>query len=123
MPTRPPRACPRAACPHVTPCPVHSARAVAQTQHDETRGNSAARGYDHAWRKLRAQVLLDEPMCRMCEAAGFTEPATDVDHIVPHVVGEPHDRDNLQPLCHAHHSSKTARERGARGGAGAATTS
>lgn len=57
-----------------------------------------------AWRRLRARVLAEEPMCRHCG-----EPATDVDH----VSGDPSDnrRTNLQPLCHGCHSHKTGRER------------
>lgn len=56
------------------------------------------------WQRLRARVLAEEPLCRMCN-----EPATDVDHIS----GDPSDntRVNLQPLCHACHSYKTGRER------------
>lgn len=57
-----------------------------------------------AWRKLRARVLAEHPLCLRC-----SDVATDVDH----VSGDPSDnsRENLQPLCHACHSSKTARER------------
>lgn len=56
------------------------------------------------WRKMRARVLAEEPLCRRCK-----EPASDVDH----VSGDPSDnrRANLQPLCHACHSHKTGRER------------
>lgn len=36
-------------------------------------------------------------------------PATDVDHKVPvSAGGAPFDPDNLQSLCHSHHSQKTA---------------
>lgn len=57
-----------------------------------------------AWRRLRARVLAEQPLCLMC-----SDVATDVDH----VSGDPSDnsRKNLQPLCHACHSRKTARER------------
>lgn len=63
-----------------------------------------------AWQKLRAAVLADEPLCRMCAARGITEPATDVDH----ADGNPgnNDRSNLCPLCHSCHSIKTARDHG-----------
>ncbi|WP_173424578.1 HNH endonuclease [Castellaniella defragrans] len=62
------------------------------------------------WRKLRAAVLTEEPLCRHCAARGITEPATDVDHIS----GDPSDnsRENLCPLCHSCHSIKTARDHG-----------
>jgi 5-methylcytosine-specific restriction enzyme A len=65
-----------------------------------------------AWLKLRAQVLAEEPLCRMCLAAGYTTPATDVDHI-NNGAGDYTDdnrRENLQPLCHECHSRKTRAE-------------
>ena len=57
-----------------------------------------------AWKRLRARVLAEEPLCRECGAL-----ATDVDH----ASGDPSDnsRANLNPLCHSCHSSKTMRER------------
>lgn len=64
------------------------------------------------WLKLRAQVLTEEPLCRMCAAAGYTTPATDVDHIINHSGDFTDDnrRENLQPLCHECHSRKTRAE-------------
>lgn len=61
------------------------------------------------WRKLRARVLAEEPLCRMCSARDLVTVATDVDHHD----GNPgnNDRCNLVSLCHACHSHKTARER------------
>ena len=63
-----------------------------------------------AWQRLRASVLAGEPLCRMCQARGVIEQATDVDHIS----GDPSDNSmgNLQPLCHACHSLKTAADHG-----------
>ena len=65
-----------------------------------------------AWQKLRAHVLANEPLCRDCTREGRTVIATDVDHRD----GDPGNNDaiNLQPLCHAHHSRKTARDHGKR---------
>lgn len=65
----------------------------------------------YAWQKLRAMVLAGEPLCRHCAAEGLTVPATDVDHI-----NGSHDNslENLQPLCHRHHSIKTAADQGKR---------
>lgn len=45
---------------------------------------------------------------------GLLVPATDVDHIIPHKGNEDlmWDEENLQALCHACHSRKTAAEDG-----------
>lgn len=63
------------------------------------------------WTRLRAVVLSEEPVCRACLDAGRVTAGVDVDHIVPHR-GDLRlfwDRENLQALCHACHSEKTAR--------------
>lgn len=69
------------------------------------RPNARQRGYDRAWEALRAIVLAEEPYCRECGAG-----ATDVDHRLSRARGGTDDRANLVPLCHAHHSRKTAME-------------
>lgn len=60
-----------------------------------------------AWRRLRAYVLRDEPLCRHCRRCGRYTPANVVDHIS----GDPSDnsRANLQSLCEPCHNRKTAR--------------
>lgn len=62
------------------------------------------------WRKLRAYILRESPMCEHCMARGILTPATEVDH----VSGDPSDNSmaNLQSLCHSCHSIKTARDHG-----------
>ncbi|WCB45049.1 HNH endonuclease [Nitratidesulfovibrio vulgaris] len=130
MPARPLRICrhagctaltrdPSGLCPHHAECAKEEQR-TAQRAHDRTRGNAASRGYGSAWRALRAQVLREEPLCRACAAQGRITAATDVDHIVSRAQGGTDDRANLQPLCHACHSRKTAQQdgglRGIRGG-------
>ena len=60
-----------------------------------------------AWRKLRASILMDEPICRSCKL----EAATVIDHMKPvRVGGEFWDLDNLQPLCKRCHNSKSGKE-------------
>lgn len=60
------------------------------------------------WQIARQQALRAHPYC---EADWCTQPATDVDHITPLAeFGEAYNPRNLQSLCHAHHSQKTARE-------------
>lgn len=61
-----------------------------------------------AWRKLRAHVLRQAPLCRLCAGRGLAVPAVDVDHITPVADGgAPFDQNNLQALCHSCHSRKT----------------
>ena len=65
------------------------------------------------WQAVRAQVLRDEPVCRECARLGLTEPATQVDHVVPLAVapGLAFVRSNLAPTCTACHGRKSAAER------------
>lgn len=65
-----------------------------------------------AWRRLRKQVLTEEPLCRHCAAQGLTVPATEVDHINNDPSDNRHDPDdrsksNFQALCKPCHSIKT----------------
>ena len=76
------------------------------------RPTARQRGYDRDWERLRAQVLAEEPYCRVCSACGVLARATDVDHITAKRNGGPDVRSNLQGLCHRHHSAKTAAEVG-----------
>ena len=61
-----------------------------------------------AWRKLRAAVLREQPLC----ACGCGQLATDVDHIDNDPTNN--ERDNLQGLCHECHSRKTQADMGKR---------
>ena len=65
-----------------------------------------------AWRRLRAAVLADEPLCRECLRLWKTEPATEVDH----ADNDPsnNDRNNLVPMCKPCHSKKTQADKGNR---------
>jgi len=78
----------------------------------EMRPSAAKRGYGRRWRRLREMQLNREPLCRVCLEMGFETPATDVDHIVPIRDGGRNSLENLQSLCHLHHSQKTGREHG-----------
>lgn len=77
----------------------------------DDRRHAAARGYDYKWTKARKMQLRREPLCQHCTAAGFTEPAVLVDHIVPLSQGGASTFDNLESLCTMHHNKKTAAER------------
>jgi 5-methylcytosine-specific restriction protein A len=89
----------------------------------EPRRSAFSRGYTKAWSKKAKAFRLRYPLCGMrpgdqrpvmslCDDDGRTTPATLVDHIVPHR-GDPtlfNDDTNLQSLCDACHSRKTAIE-------------
>lgn len=81
---------------------------------DRRRGTSASRGYGHRWRVARLEHLSGEPLCRHCSQEGIAEPATIVDHIIPHNGDDVlfWDRGNWQSLCKPHHDAKTATEDG-----------
>lgn len=84
---------------------------------------AAAQQTDHAkaWRRLYADArwikaarafLEANPLCVDCAELGAVEPATDVDHVIPHKGDRKlfWRRSNWQALCHRCHSRKTARE-------------
>lgn len=48
------------------------------------RSSARDRGYDARWDRASKQFLRAHPLCRGCEAAGRTEPATLTDHVIPH---------------------------------------
>lgn len=77
-----------------------------RANHEVRRWYSQAR-----WLALRALVLLEEPLCKVCLSQDRTTASTDVDHIVRHEgkFERFFDRNNLQGLCHACHSRKTQR--------------
>jgi 5-methylcytosine-specific restriction enzyme A len=71
--------------------------------------------YDERWKRIRAQKLQSEPLCRLCLSAGRTVSATVVDHIIPLAEGGTHDTANLQPLCkRCHDAIKTPADVAAR---------
>jgi 5-methylcytosine-specific restriction enzyme A len=80
----------------------------------EAKRKTDPRYHSHRWRKLRAYVLAQEPLCRECRAKKIVTAATDVDHIVTARQDDSlfYDIDNLQPLCGSCHKSKSAKEKG-----------
>lgn len=77
------------------------------------RPSLAARGYPRDWPARRARQLRREPRCQaIINGVRCARRATDADHILRRKDGGSDDPVNLQSLCHAHHSVKTARETG-----------
>lgn len=89
-------------------------RRARQADRRKRVGTVAEQGYGERWRRVRAAVLTEAPLCAECARAGRVALATDVDHILPRSQGGSDARSNLQSLCHACHSRKTITE-GVRG--------
>jgi 5-methylcytosine-specific restriction protein A len=64
-----------------------------------------------AGQRDRAQVIAEEPLCRMCLKEDRTTPTEIVDHIKPLAWGGSDARSNKQGLCKRHHDEKSAAER------------
>ncbi len=112
MPDRPPRPCATPGCPALVPkgrCATHQRARYAEQ--DAQRGTSTERGYGVLWRRIRAQVLSEEPLCRACAFEGFVTRADEVDHALPKALGGTDARENLQALCAHHNASKRDTER------------
>ena len=75
---------------------------------DDERASANDRGYTFAWRKARKAWIIRHPLCAICG-----QPATDVDHIIPHRGNRElfWDSSNWQSLCHECHSKKSYTER------------
>ena len=63
-----------------------------------------------AWRKLRASVLMEQPLCPECQARDVLEPATQVHHKDDNASNNT--RSNLVGLCASCHSRHTAADMG-----------
>ena len=110
MPHRLPTPCTQPGCKKLSLTPKCEPHTSAQERaYDVARGTAAARDYGPAWSRRRARFLAEHTSCSV---VGCNEQPTDVDHIVSRRKGGSEDDDNLQALCHSHHSQKTAREDG-----------
>lgn len=75
------------------------------------QGSRQSRGYGSAWDKLRLVILRrDGGLCVPCRAKGKVTPGNIVDHIVPKHQGGDDQLENLQVICKACHTVKTAFE-------------
>ena len=63
------------------------------------------------WRSLSAYYRAMNPLCELCEKAGYIVPGRCVDHIVPmRLGGNTISLTNLQTLCLGCHASKSGKE-------------
>jgi 5-methylcytosine-specific restriction protein A len=121
MPFAAPRCCPKPGHPPFTEQRCPACVQERGRAYDATRPSAPKRGYDRDWYAFRDDYLRRYPTC--CER-GCGQPATEAHHVVPlRAGGLRFDPSNIEPLCKAHHSQRTAREQGfARGGDRGSTT-
>ena len=79
-----------------------------QAKPRDERPSPSRRGYGRTWRRLRLMQLSRHPLCKTCEERGYLTPAKDVHHVVPLSQGGQSSLENLESLCHMHHSQETA---------------
>jgi 5-methylcytosine-specific restriction enzyme A len=86
--------------------------AAAKAELERQRPSAARRGYGPRWRRARRRYLARHRLCVRCAAAERVEPATVVDHVVPHRGDQElfWDEANWAALCKRCHDAKTARE-------------
>ena len=85
--------------------PWFPSRQQSREQHDQRRGTATSRGYGAEWQRARLQHLNANPLCVCCLANGVVEPASMVDHVVPHkgdmnVFWKSEDWQSLCDWCH-----------------------
>lgn len=98
MPSRPPS---------LKPPKARAARTVSNWSRRESRH---VRGYGRAHDLMRAMVLLEEPLCRICLAHDRCSATVIADHIIPKAEQGTDERSNYQGLCKPCHRVKTAAE-------------
>ena len=81
--------------------PVTAAQAA-----DQLRGSARERGYTAAWDNAAKDFKRHHPLCVGCLAVGLVEPATLVDHVIPHKGDQTlfWDKTNWQSGCDWHHN-------------------
>lgn len=101
------RSCVEPRCPDPA---TYRGRCARHSRSRERRINRAGRKVYNTkrWKILRRRKLFLTPLC---EHPACVDIATDVHHLVAiEAGGEPYSMDNLQALCHSHHSVETRRE-------------
>ena len=114
MPRKPKRPCSYPGCPKLTDgqyCEEHQKLVTAQ-YNKYGRDNFTKSFYKNpAWLMTKKKQLERQPFCEECLKKGERVKATMVDHIIPiKKGGDKYNFSNLQSLCWACHSRKSAEE-------------
>lgn len=65
--------------------------------------------YGSKWQAERLVFLRENPLCAMCQQMGRIEPATVVDHIVPHRMKEAKTPEEMKKAQHLSGAARTGR--------------
>lgn len=95
----------------IKPPSIRPIRSATPVVGGEGRPSAYRRGYGRRWQAASKGYLARYPLCAECERQGGVEPATCVDHVIPHRgdMGLFWDSRNWQGLCARHHAAKTGR--------------
>ena len=74
------------------------------------RESRQSRGYGRDHDLMRARVLREEPLCRLCLEQGRYAATEIADHIIPKAEGGGDERENYQGLCKPCDVIKTGKE-------------
>lgn len=110
MPSRPKTPCRHPGCPALVDDRYCEAHAPQHMWGGRDKRSAHRRGYGVQHRRMRALVLLEEPLCRECLKVGGVSASVIADHIKPKAEGGSDDRSNYQGLCQGCSDVKTARE-------------
>lgn len=85
-----------------------------RTQRSSNRPTTTEQGYGWRWQQARIPHLQRNPLCAECLRQARIEPATVVDHIIPHKGDQAlfWNTSNWQSLCKPCHDLKTIKEDG-----------
>ena len=91
-------------------CAEHATVHTPKRRYDHHYHNGKNIYWTNRWKRARAIVLREEPLCRMCDRFGIVTKATLVDHVHEIKDGaDPFDRSNMMALCHNCHNTKTGK--------------
>lgn len=103
MPRKPPTPCREPRCPALVDKPGRCPKHQREYDRERRRREPWRSAYNANWRRIRAEVLAEQPLCPCGQLA------TDVHHLRALRRGGTHDRWNLLALCKKCHA-RAARE-------------
>lgn len=107
------RPCAHPGCPELLPLGTDARCEKHKRQYNRERSQNVNQSFYNStqWKRLRAVVRKEEPICSECKKHGRVSLTQHVDHILPIAEGGAKlARENLAGLCESCHNAKTRRE-------------